>query len=145
MVEPVAGRLRRLTAVGGAPLFDDSYNANPASVVAAAEFLAAQPGQGWMVLGDMAELGDDAVELHADVGSAVRDAGVTRLFATGPLSKHTVAAFDGRAEWFDDVDSLLAALTRELASATGVNLLVKGSRSARMERVVQALHAGQGG
>ena len=58
----------------GTTLFDDSYNANPSSVKAAAEFLAAQEGEGWIVLGDMAELGDEAVALHSDVGVALRAA-----------------------------------------------------------------------
>ncbi|MEJ2276078.1 MAG: UDP-N-acetylmuramoyl-tripeptide--D-alanyl-D-alanine ligase, partial [Woeseiaceae bacterium] len=64
----VGGRLEPLPGAGGATLFDDSYNANPVSVVAAAEFLAALPGESWLVLGDMKELGDDAAELHREVG-----------------------------------------------------------------------------
>jgi UDP-N-acetylmuramoyl-tripeptide--D-alanyl-D-alanine ligase len=136
-VRPVAGRLTPLKARAGAAVFDDSYNANPASVIAAAEFLARQEGEGWLVLGDMRELGDEAQALHRSVGRAVREAGVARLFAAGPLSRHAAEAFGRNAAWFDDVDDLAAAVSAELQA--GVNVLVKGSRAMRMERVVQAL------
>ncbi len=136
-VRPVAGRLSPLKAIAGAALFDDSYNANPASVVAAAEFLAHQEGEGWLVLGDMRELGNEAEALHRSVGRAAKEAGVARLFAVGPLSRHTVEAFGTRASWFEDVDALAEAVTAELHA--GVSVLVKGSRAMRMERVVQAL------
>lgn len=139
-VQPVSGRLRRVqAAVAGTTLFDDSYNANPASVTAAAEFLAAQDGEGWIVLGDMAELGDDAAALHTEVGSALRQAGVARLFATGELTQHAVDGFGHGACWFADIDELVAALETALATERPSNVLVKGSRSARMERVVAAL------
>lgn len=140
-VEPVTGRLRRLSGIAGATLFDDSYNANPASVTAAAGFLATQPGESWLVLGDMAELGDDAAAHHAAVGAAAREAGVDRVFAAGSLSQHTVDGFGKGARWFESVDELVRELKRLLPDAEGANLLVKGSRSARMERVVAELSA----
>ena len=140
-VKPVSGRLRRLPAIADATLFDDSYNANPASVGAAAEFLAAQPGEGWLVLGDMAELGDAAAALHASVGDAARDAGVERLYATGDLSRRAVEAFGDGGYWFDSVDALIDALRSSLAEGGRPNVLVKGSRSMRMERVVAGLEA----
>ena len=136
-VSPVAGRLRPLEGLNGATLFDDSYNANPVSVVSAAEFLVSLAGRKWFVLGDMFELGDDARRLHHDVGRALREAGVDRLFAIGELSRSAVDAFGGAASWFDSVDDLLACLTAKLDH--DVNLLVKGSRGMRMERVVDAL------
>src|SRR5690606_36728735 len=117
------------------------YNANPASVVAAGEFLAAQPGNSWLVLGDMGELGSESTALHRQAGEALSRAGVDRLFATGPLSRHAVDAFGGRGTWAESVDELAALLVRELqdGDAASLNVLVKGSRAMRMERVVQAL------
>ncbi len=134
---PLAGRLRPLSGIRGSRLFDDSYNANPASVIAAAHFVAAQPGRSYLVLGDMGELGDDAAALHREVGKEIHGAGVTRLFALGPLSKHAVEAFGAGADWFASAEDLLAALEPSLAA--GTNVLVKGSRSMRMERLAQAL------
>jgi UDP-N-acetylmuramoyl-tripeptide--D-alanyl-D-alanine ligase len=136
-VTPVAGRLRRVAGIGGVTIYDDSYNANPVSVVAAAEFLAALPGDNLIVLGDMGELGDDAARLHAETGAKLRDAGVSRLLATGELSRNTVEAFGEGASWHRDIDDLTARLKSELAA--GMSVLVKGSRFMQMERIVNAL------
>lgn len=134
---PVAGRLTPVSGIAGATIYDDSYNANPASVVAGAEFIASRSGSNWLVLGEMGELGADSERLHRGVGESIRAAGVTRLFATGELTRHAVDAFGADGEWFASVESLIAALRGSLKA--DVNVLVKGSRAARMERVVQAL------
>jgi UDP-N-acetylmuramoyl-tripeptide--D-alanyl-D-alanine ligase len=136
-VSPVSGRLEPLAGMHGATLFDDSYNANPLSVVAAAEFLAALPGASWLVLGDMKELGDDAAKLHREVGEAARASGVDRLFAFGDLASHAAAGFGENAHSYTALDALIDDLRAALSSDT--NVLVKGSRSMRMERVVDAL------
>jgi len=136
---PVNGRLQPVAGLHGATLYDDSYNANPVSVMAAGEFVAELDGENWMILGDMGELGDDANELHGQVGSALHAKGIDRLFAVGELSKTTVAAFGEQGEWFENIDDLLNRVTNALT--TDVNVLVKGSRSARMERVVAAIRA----
>ena len=140
-MQPVAGRLQRVAGINGATIFDDSYNANPLSVVAAAEFLATLPGDNWLVLGEMAELGNDAPRLHREVGEEIAVAGVARLFATGGLSRNTVDGFGERASWFPSVDVLSDTLASEVTVNT--NVLIKGSRSSRMERVVDALRAVQ--
>lgn len=136
-VAPVEGRLRRLTGIGGATIYDDSYNANPVSVAAAAEFLASLPGDNLLVLGDMGELGDDAARLHAETGAQVREAGISRLLATGALSRSTVEGFGDGASWHADIDGLTARVRSELHADS--NVLVKGSRFMQMERVVEAL------
>ncbi len=136
-VKPVAGRLQSKQGFNGSTLYDDSYNANPLSVAAAAEFLAALEGRSWLVLGDMGELGDDAARLHREVGAVAKGAGVDRLFATGELSRNTAEAFGDCASWFESLDMLIDALRATVTS--DVNLLIKGSRFMRMERVVQAL------
>ena len=136
-VEAVSGRLAPVQGRDGAVLYDDSYNANPLSVIAAAEFLASLGGETWLVLGDMFELGDEAEKLHADVGNAIRDAGVNRLFTLGELSAHASAAFGEGAQAYEAIDALLADLVPALHGE--VNVLVKGSRGMRMERVVDAL------
>ncbi len=138
LVKPIDGRLQTKPGLNGATLYDDSYNANPISVTAAAEFLASLDGQSWFVLGDMGELGEDAARLHRQTGAALKRAGVDRLFAIGEMSKNSSEAFGGKAMWFESADSLIDALRTTLTS--DVNLLVKGSRFMRMERVVQALH-----
>ncbi len=136
-VSPVGGRLQPLRATNGATLFDDSYNANPRSVIAAAEFLAQLAGESWLVLGDMKELGDTAAKLHREVGEAARTCGIDRLFGLGDLSRNTVEGFGERASWYGSIDALVDELSGTLGNT--VNVLVKGSRSMRMERVVDAL------
>ncbi|MDA0705492.1 MAG: UDP-N-acetylmuramoyl-tripeptide--D-alanyl-D-alanine ligase [Proteobacteria bacterium] len=140
-LSPVDGRLQPALGLHGATLYDDSYNANPVSVCAAAEFLATLKGENWIILGDMGELGDVAAALHRDVGAALQTAGINRLFATGLLSRETVAAFGVGGAWFAAIDELIAGVSSELRA--DVNVLVKGSRSARMERVVSAIRAPQ--
>lgn len=137
VVVPVGGRLEPIAGLQGATLFDDSYNANPVSVAAAGEFIASLPGQSWMVLGDMGELGDDEEALHGELGNRLREQGVDRLFAVGTLSKATVAAFGDAGQWFESMDALVGAVSE--AMSPSVNVLVKGSRSARMERAVAGL------
>ncbi len=141
-VRPVSGRLQPLAGLNGSTLYDDSYNANPLSVAAAAEFLAGLNGQSWLVLGDMGELGDDSDRLHHEVGEAVRQAGVDCLFATGELSRSAAEAFGDGAFWFDSIEALIDTL-RDTVTAD-VNILVKGSRFMRMERVVKALEVASG-
>ncbi|WP_299346417.1 UDP-N-acetylmuramoyl-tripeptide--D-alanyl-D-alanine ligase [uncultured Pseudoxanthomonas sp.] len=138
--QPVAGRQVARTLSNGAVVIDDSYNANPGSLVAAIDTLAASTqagGEGWLVLGDMRELGDDAEALHADAGRRAKAAGLRRLYALGPLSAAAAAAFGEGAQAFQDHASLAAALRADLR--TGVRCLVKGSRGSAMDRIVAAL------
>ena len=109
-------------------------------MVAAAKFLAAQAGDSWLVLGDMAELGDDAAELHASVGRDLKSVGIKHLVATGELCRHAVAAFGDGGLWFASRDELVEKLQASLDGNS--NVLVKGSRSMGMEHVVDALRNG---
>jgi UDP-N-acetylmuramoyl-tripeptide--D-alanyl-D-alanine ligase len=137
-ISPVKGRLQPLAGINDCTLFDDSYNANPLSVAAAAEFLAGLDGESWLVLADMKELGEGAEDLHREVGASARESGVNRLFALGDLSRHCVEGFGSGATWYPDIDALLRDVGQVGSS---VNILVKGSRSMQMERVVDALRA----
>jgi UDP-N-acetylmuramoyl-tripeptide--D-alanyl-D-alanine ligase len=134
---PVDGRLRRRTARLGSTVIDDSYNANPDSVRAAIDVLAASTGRRLLVLGDMGEVGERGVEFHAEVGRYAKERGVDRLYATGELCRHSADAFGEGARHFAGIDDLVAAVRPELGPHTTV--LVKGSRFMRMERVVAAL------
>jgi len=139
LVQPVGGRLAPVKSASGATLFDDTYNANPVSVQAAAEFLAAQEGTSWLVLGDMAELGTDAELLHSHTGWVAREAGIDNLLAIGQLSRNTVDSFGSEGHWFESVDALVESLRSTIGDDDVV--LVKGSRSMGMERVVALLTA----
>lgn len=137
--EPVPGRQVAHVLPGGAVLIDDSYNANPGSLAAAIDALAAAGDEGWLVLGDMRELGPDGEGLHAQAGRRARDAGLKRLYTLGTLSAAASAAFGDGGRHFSDHDTLAAALATELHA--GVRCLVKGSRGSAMDKIVKALLA----
>ena len=136
-----AGRLIVGEGLNGCRLIDDTYNANPLSLLAAAEFAVSLGGRAWLVLGDMGELGSSAERLHAESGARLRALGIERLYAFGPMSRHAAEAFGAGARWFEDLNALIRALHAE--AGREVTLLVKGSRSMRMERVVEALRSPQ--
>ena len=136
---PVAGRSqigqlllrgRRVTLV------DDSYNANPDSVLAAIQVLAAMPGPRWLLLGDMGEVGAQGPQFHAEVGAAAQRAGIEHLWSVGALCAHL-----GTGRHFADKTALLAALQDTSTAPAAAAVLVKGSRFMKMEQVVQALRA----
>ena len=136
----VKGRLQHKAGLHGAQLIDDTYNANPASVKAAIEVLAAATGQRLLVLGDMGELGAGAEALHADIGHAARAAGIDALLGLGEQSRSAVEAFGDGARHFESIEQLLAEVENRLDPH--VTVLVKGSRFMQMERVVKSFEAG---
>jgi UDP-N-acetylmuramoyl-tripeptide--D-alanyl-D-alanine ligase len=140
---PVKGRLQRYAMPGGWTLVDDSYNANPGSSAAAIATLMSEPGDAWLVLGDMRELGKDAVALHAHIGRLAREHGVARLYAVGELSAAAAQAFGKSGRHFANQLELIAAVRTDVHA--GVRVLVKGSRGSAMERVVHALRDGANG
>ena len=135
------GRLQRKRARCGATLIDDTYNANPDSVRAAIEVLAAASGRRVLVLGDMGELGDAGPALHREMGEEARRAGIDHLFTLGELSAEGTRAFGSGARHFHELTDLCSTLERMLTHDTTV--LVKGSRFMHMERVVERLINGE--
>ncbi len=138
-VAPVPGRLQPRRGLRGEAVIDDSYNANPGAVKAAIDVLAALEGRRRLVLGNMAELGAEAERLHIDVAGYARESGIDELFCVGSFAPQQAERFGAGAAAFADNDALLAALARAHAVDA---VLVKGSRSAGMEIVVQWLCAG---
>ena len=136
------GRLEPKHGPRGAKIIDDTYNANPASLRAGLRVLAATPAPRWLVLGDMAELGPEGASLHAEAGHDARRHGVERLLVVGELGVEAARTFGAGATHFPDCIALLDRLRDELPA--GATVLVKGSRSMAMERVVDALVRGTG-
>ncbi|MCW5604685.1 MAG: UDP-N-acetylmuramoyl-tripeptide--D-alanyl-D-alanine ligase [Burkholderiales bacterium] len=135
----VGGRLQQVAAVNGATLIDDTYNANPESVAAAIAALSRMQGRRLLVLGDMGELGDQAADFHAEIGSVAKKMGIDALYTLGKHSALATAAFGTGARHFPGIEELLAEVGNALVP--GVTLLVKGSRFMQMERVVHAFRA----
>ena len=135
----------------------------------AIETLAALPGEAWLVLGDMRELGADAEALHVDAGRRAKSAGLSRLYALGELSAAAALAFGDGARSFQSHATLAEAVREDLlahvlqgnflrgvegasapmtiaanpvgaeAPPTALRILVKGSRGSAMDRVVSRL------
>jgi UDP-N-acetylmuramoyl-tripeptide--D-alanyl-D-alanine ligase len=130
---PYTGRLQVKRTAQGATLIDDSYNANPDSVRAAIDVLAACPAPTVLALGDMGEVGEHGPAFHREVGAYAKSRGIGALYALGAASGEAAQAFGAGARHFDSPEALAAALPRE------ATVLVKGSRFMKMERVVAAL------
>lgn len=142
----VKGRLQVSTLskgpLAGVTLIDDTYNANPDSVLAAIDVLASTPAPRVLVLGDMGEVGDKGPAFHREVGEYAARRGIDRLLAMGELAQASVVAFGDGGQHFsnvDDVTPLVAELNATLSAPATV--LVKGSRFMRMERVLEQLRA----
>lgn len=136
-VEPVSGRLNLRQLSDSVTLFDDTYNANPDSFKAAIDVLANTTGFRLLVMGDMAELGDKAIEMHQEIGRYAAEKGIEALYSVGLLSAVASDTFGGNH--FADKQRLIAALDDLCADKSKVTLLVKGSRSSGMEEVVTML------
>ncbi len=135
----VKGRLMALTGPFGSLLIDDTYNANPVSVMAAVDVIADEAGNKILVLGDMAELGDVSDRLHEDIGHYAKERNIDTLFTLGSSSRLCAEAFGDSSKHFTDLESLCAALLALIDKDTVV--LVKGSRSMQMERVIDWLQS----
>lgn len=141
----VKGRLCFQKAKAGGTVIDDSYNANPASLQAGLQVLSEQEGEKWLLLGDMAELGEETEKLHADAAKSAYDLGVKRLFACGTNKEILVKNFGAGAQAYQDINLLIEDLNQGLKE--GVTLLVKGSRMMKLDQVVSgiSLESGNGG
>ena len=133
--QAIQGRMQLIHFTNGVQLIDDSYNANPDSVRAAIDVLAQLNDKKILVLGNMAEVGIHSGAVHAEVGAYAKESGITMLLALGKDAQRAVAAFGEQAYSFEHIDELIAFLLQQMPA----QCLVKGSRSARMERVVKAL------
>ena len=133
----IKGRLQQRSALNGAVLLDDTYNANPDSVRAGIDVLTATVGKKILVLGDMGEIGDMTGQFHDEIGGYAKSQGVDLLLAFGDSSALAARNFGVGGQHFKKIEGLIEALIGELTSETTV--LVKGSRFMHMERVADAV------
>jgi UDP-N-acetylmuramoyl-tripeptide--D-alanyl-D-alanine ligase len=143
---PANGRLQRHAGRFGSSVIDDSYNANPDSVRAAIEVLAALPAPRLLLLGDMGEVGQQGAAFHAEAAAYARQCGIDYLITAGTLSAGSAVAFGASAEHAADAEAAGAMALRRLGLLAGsgqsASVLVKGSRFMRMERAVTQLLQG---
>lgn len=145
----VPGRLTRVEGLAGITLLDDTYNANPGSVNAAIDVLAESSGTRILVLGDMGELGGDEDKIHADVGTKAKLSGIEKIFGLGKYSAKACEAFGSPEHAYDELEALVEALKKVIHEESNdsmnasennkLTMLIKGSRTAKMERVIEGL------
>ena len=133
----VKGRLQLMQGPRHSRLIDDSYNANPNSLEAGIKVVCALEGSAWLALGDMAELGDDALEHHRKAAEKARELGVEKMFAFGEMSCEASKLFADDGFCFESIEAMADSIANQIDA--GINLLIKGSRSARMDRLVDRL------
>jgi len=136
----VDGRLNFHQVNGSLLVIDDSYNANPASLKAGIKVLGESLGEHWLVLGDMGELGAEGKDIHFDMGVHAKQAGVDALLAVGDVSRYAVEAFGDGAMFFESKKELVTFVQQH--ESEKINVLVKGSRFMRMEKIVELLIKG---
>jgi len=150
-LQPVKGRLAPVAGLYNSQILDDTYNANPDSAVAALDVLAQRKNTAF-VLGDMAELGTDAEAMHQRIGEKAKDLGIDSMYCLGAYSAKACDSFGDNGKSFVDMDDLLSTLKRDVAQSDEspdknsdknkvTTILIKGSRSMKMERAVSALSA----
>jgi len=137
-LQSVPGRLFPVRLSAHQLLLDDSYNANVGSMTAAVQVLSEMPGYQVLVAGDMAELGEETEKCHREIGEAAREAGLDRVLTCGKFS-HYISESSGVGEHFSDKTALTERLRELLSQHSEITVLIKGSRSAAMEQVVQSL------
>ena len=142
---PVKGRLAPVAGINNSQILDDTYNANPDSVVAALTVLA-QRENTVFVLGDLGELGDNPEDVHRQIGEKARAVGINRMYCLGQHSSKASDAFGSNSKSFENMDELLNILKKDVNESLqdNITILVKGSRFMKMERVVEALSVENG-
>ncbi|VAW99186.1 UDP-N-acetylmuramoyl-tripeptide--D-alanyl-D-alanine ligase [hydrothermal vent metagenome] len=136
-VQAISGRLEIKSGVYGCRIIDDTYNANPTSLKAAVNVLKGFPGKHFCALGDMGELGSNAVALHGESGELLKKAGIDKLFTIGELASEASKKFGKNALNFAEFDSMSTSIRDEIDCDS--TLLIKGSRSMHMEKLVNKL------
>jgi len=142
-MQAIPGRLELKAGMNGSRIIDDTYNANPSSLSVAIHVLKTFPGSHYLALGDMGELGTDAIGIHQRAGEEAKREGISQLYTIGTMARAAAKTFGSNADAFEEHHVAVNKIKNDLDS--NVTLLVKGSRLSHMERVVDALTLGIGG
>ena len=135
--EGVSSRLKLHKLENNIHIIDDCYNANPNSFKAAIDYLSSLDQKKLVLMGDMVELGKDAKLFHTEIGKYAKLMGIDEFLSIGKNSKFASIAFGSNSYHFEDSESLKSYLYNKIESST--KILIKGSRSARLEEYVNFL------
>ncbi|WP_105199363.1 MULTISPECIES: UDP-N-acetylmuramoyl-tripeptide--D-alanyl-D-alanine ligase [unclassified Pseudoalteromonas] len=138
----VKGRVNIIEVTSQLTVIDDTYNANVRSVQAAIDLLAQVPGFRVLALGDMNELGEGARQYHQQVGEYAKQKGIEAVYSLGVLSRYASDVYEQAGRHFSGRDQLLEQMLKDLRQTQQkITVVVKGSRSSRMELLVEDLVA----
>lgn len=140
-LSPIDGRLKLRCGINGSTLIDDTYNASPDSFFSAIDALLEFSGRRIVVAGDMNELGEESQEAHENVGSYAAKAGVDEFWTLGEMAIWSANAFGKNAIHFESSESLIKHCQANAKKAAV--FLVKGSRGAKMENIINGLVSGE--
>ncbi len=133
----VKRRMMFLVGKNDTNVIDDTYNANLYSVLAAITVLSKRIGIKILVLGDLGELGVYTKEHHEQIGNVAKNQGINVVMTCGMYSQFTSAAFGNNGKHYDTQEALAEDLFNYLNK--NVTVLIKGSRFAAMENIVQKI------
>jgi len=135
-VNPIPGRLELKKGIQGTAIIDDTYNANPSAFQSAIEVLDEFQGKKILVIGDMAELGENSRIYHQELSRLIKETKIDITLGLGKYVKEVITLLDGKNAWFNSKDELVKYLYSCMKDST---ILVKGSRSMKMEEIVEKL------
>ena len=135
-VNPIPGRLELKEGRQGTVIIDDTYNANPSAFQSAIEVLDGFQGKKILVIGDMAELGENSRKYHQELSRLIKETKIDLTLGIGKYVKEVITLLDGKNTWFNSKDELVKYLYSCMKNST---ILVKGSRSMKMEEIIEKL------
>ena len=135
-ITPIPSRLELKEGKKRAAIIDDTYNANPSSFLSAIEVLDEFPGKKILVIGDMAELGENSRIYHQELSRTIKKTKINITLGLGKYTKEIITLLGQNNTWFRSKDDLVKHL---YSCMKGSTILVKGSRSMKMEEVVKKL------
>lgn len=141
-IHALGGRNNIIELSDGIKIIDDCYNASPASVNSAIHTLSASPGRKTAILGDMGELGDDEVELHADIGNNAGFFSIDRVYTVGKLSQNIILRlkeldYKGECKSFESPEEAEEQIIASIEPNEVI--LVKASHFMGFDRIVEAI------
>ena len=135
-ITPIPSRLELKEGKKRAAIIDDTYNANPSSFLSAIEVLNEFPGKKILVIGDMAELGENSRIYHQELSRTIKETKIDTTLGLGKYTKEIITLLGRNNTWFRSKDDLVKHL---YSCMKGSTILVKGSRLMKMEEVVEKL------
>ena len=135
-ITPIPSRLELKEGKKRAAIIDDTYNANPSSFLSAIEVLDEFPGKKILVIGDMAELGENSRIYHQELSRSIKETKIDITLGLGKYTKEIITLLGRNNSWFRSKDDLVKHL---YSCMKGSTILVKGSRSMKMEEIVKKL------